>query len=717
MYRFGPFEIETETAELRKHGLRIRIQEQPFRILLMLLERPGQIVTRNEIATELWPEGTYVDFDRGMNSAITRLRQILADSAESPRYIETVAKRGYRFIAPVQILEPAGAQHTPAVEPGRSAGRLKVSRWALGAAAVAVVAAVPYILRPSGDAFHEPYAVVPLTTLPGSEVDPSFSPDGREVVFAWDAGNDGPLNLYVKRIGDENPRRLTTSDYVDRSPAWSPDGRSIAFLRRSPSKISVMVVPAAGGRGQVVTETAPWTGADFFIGFVTFLCWSADNKWLIFPDYDETVGRVGLSAIAPGTGERRRLTRPSKEWLGDFSPVLSPDSRTLAFVRLASLLPTDFWTIALNKDLSPAAEPRRVLLLQAAAAQAVWTSNSRELLVPLRTPTGGYRLHHFAVSDPRHPRLLASLSNLGGCLAISHSARRLVSCRTEMDENVWRIDLSRNGGRFGERTPLAGPARVLITSSAWDGMPQYSPDGKNIVFNSDRSGNPELWMTDADGHHPRKLTELNARLTGCPSWSPDGRQIAFASHVKTQGDVYVLDAITGAVRQLTDDNEDDAFPAWSRDGRWVYFESRRTGVDEIWKVPAAGGQALQVTRKGGCYAAESWDSKYLYFSKCPASDLWRMPASGGPEERILTGMANETTWTVSRERIWFIGPVAGRTGNVLKVLDLSNGNIRQIFQIARPLTLGVAVSPDERSVLWSQMDRITSDLMLVEQFP
>ena len=106
--RFGVYEIDLNNSEIRKHGLRIRIQEQPFQVLSVLLERRGGVVTRDELVRHLWPEGTFVDFDRGLNAAVNRLRQTLSDSAENPRYIETVARQGYRFLMPVEMLTAGG---------------------------------------------------------------------------------------------------------------------------------------------------------------------------------------------------------------------------------------------------------------------------------------------------------------------------------------------------------------------------------------------------------------------------------------------------------------------------------------------------------------------------------------------------------------------------------------------------------------------------------
>ncbi len=106
-YRFGGFEADAATGELRRQGVRVRIHAQPFQVLMMLVERQGEVVTREEISRELWPEGTFVDYEHGVNSAVNRVREALGDKANSPRFVETLARKGYRFVAPVERIEEA----------------------------------------------------------------------------------------------------------------------------------------------------------------------------------------------------------------------------------------------------------------------------------------------------------------------------------------------------------------------------------------------------------------------------------------------------------------------------------------------------------------------------------------------------------------------------------------------------------------------------------
>ena len=105
LYRFGIFEVDAATGELRRQGLRVKLNTQPLQLLLMLLDRPGELVTREEIERALWPDGTFVDFEHGVNSAVNRIREALGDSAANPRFLETLARRGYRFIAPVERVD------------------------------------------------------------------------------------------------------------------------------------------------------------------------------------------------------------------------------------------------------------------------------------------------------------------------------------------------------------------------------------------------------------------------------------------------------------------------------------------------------------------------------------------------------------------------------------------------------------------------------------
>lgn len=252
--RFGVFEVDLEAGELHKNGLKVKLQEQPFQVLALLLERAGEVVTGEELCASLWPDGTFVEFDRSLNIAVNKIREALGDSAASPRFVETVPRRGYRFIAPVEKLGPAPPAGATAAPPSPPRRRVRAA-WMVLPAAVAAVGAVLWYSgwRTPGEKASP--RIVPLTSYPGQELYPTFSPDGNEIAFAWNGAAGDNFDIYRLPIGAVEPLRLTHDPAEDFSPAWSPDGRLIAFKRvLAPGKTAVFLIPALGGSEQKVLK-------------------------------------------------------------------------------------------------------------------------------------------------------------------------------------------------------------------------------------------------------------------------------------------------------------------------------------------------------------------------------------------------------------------------------------------------------------------------------
>ncbi|HSB13893.1 MAG TPA: winged helix-turn-helix domain-containing protein, partial [Bryobacteraceae bacterium] len=226
--RFGVFEADLATMELRKSSLKLRISEQPFLILAALVERPGEVVGREELRQRIWPSDTFVDFDHSINAAVNKLREVLGDSAENPRYIETFPRRGYRFVYPIETQCNGEPEVAAAEAVTTQAAALRRRSWALfyvGVTLVLALAAAFLALRHYLTTARKPDTLlrpVPLTTYAGSEYMPSFSPDGNQVAFAWTGPNGDNLDVYVKMIGTENAVRLTTGPGPKAAPEWSP---------------------------------------------------------------------------------------------------------------------------------------------------------------------------------------------------------------------------------------------------------------------------------------------------------------------------------------------------------------------------------------------------------------------------------------------------------------------------------------------------------------
>ena len=686
---FGVFEVDLATGELRKQGLRIRLQEQPFAVLAALLEHPGEVVTREDLIARLWPDGTVVDFDRGLNAAVTRLRQALSDSAETPRYVETVARRGYRFVG---MLETTA---TPA--PPKRPRRFP---WPAAAAISAIVMAGAgyWLIAGRSDPTEPSWTVAPLTTEPGYEQHASFSPDGRQVTFQWGRGEGGP-RVYVKLVGPGDPIRLTSATHAEYGPAWSPDGKLIAFLRDlDAGTAGIYVIPALGGVERKVAETP---AASFWAlgNPLRRLDWTPDNRHLVVsgPDWHGRMERLLLVSV--DSGEKRWLTAesPDKE-AADREPAVSPDGRTLAFVRGVLTSSESIYLLPLKADLSPAGEPR----LLGPGRNPAWTPDGRELVYrPLRVYVAGLALIGLGGGKPRPLRTLGNDSFLP---TVSRTGR-LAFSRGTRDINIWRQEL----------TATPPPAVALVSSTALDAEARYSPDGARIAFQSDRSGHAEIWTCAGDGARCTQLTAFNgAFITGTPRWSPDGKTIAFDSAAEGRFNIYTIDAGGGPVRRLTSEPAAGAIPSWSNDGKWIYYSSPATGRNEIWRVPSQGGAPVQVTRNGGLVAFESPDGAALYFTKTENdATLWKSGLDGSGETAVVQGVAHRG-FAVTADSVYYLR--VDRTGETIRRFRFATGEDTRIAGLAKTAYLGLALSPDGRYLLYSQIDQQGSDLMLVDQF-
>jgi len=206
--RFGEFEADVQTGELRKNGLKLKFSGQPFQVLAILLERPGEVVTRDELQKRLWPD-TFVDVERNLNTAVNKIREVLGDSAENPRFVETLPRRGYRFIGqPQSAVQP---DVPAAAEPARGSSlhriRLKMGAGALAILVIALAVLGDYRWHGERQQEHAALTAVPFTALQGEETSPAISPDGSRIAFAWngDPGKDEKgFDLYVKVIGSEH---------------------------------------------------------------------------------------------------------------------------------------------------------------------------------------------------------------------------------------------------------------------------------------------------------------------------------------------------------------------------------------------------------------------------------------------------------------------------------------------------------------------------------
>ena len=313
--------------------------------------------------------------------------------------------------------------------------------WRAGAAlaAVVLVAAVVWLrsLRQPVESPQPPLRVTPLTTYPGYESLPSFSPSGDQVVFVWDGDNRDNSDLYVKLVGEGTPLRLTHDPAADSAPAWSPDGRQIAFMRfgsQPEGAADVMLVPPIGGSERKLAQIdSPRIDVDNRVWRWNSygLAWSPDGKQLAVVGRDSPQEPYGIFLLSVETGEKSRLTQPRASTGWDLSPDFSPDGQKVAFVRLTSPYVADIHVVRVTGG-----RPERVTDLGAHIGGLAWTSDDREIIFSMRLPSGGV-LYRIPASGG-NPRQVAAVGEAHGRPALAPQARRLAYGRVVFDSNIWR---------------------------------------------------------------------------------------------------------------------------------------------------------------------------------------------------------------------------------------------------------------------------------------
>jgi len=537
---FGEFELDSRAGKLYRGGHPVKIQPQPLRVLTILAERPGEIVSREELHSRVWGSSTFVEFDQGLNYCVRQIRLALSDQAAKPQYLETLPKQGYRFIATVNGSHEEPVDPAPVLEAAQPRRRLLLASSALALCVIAALA-IWWIARQNLTTGWQLVRQTKLTFFPGDERDPAFSPDGRSIAFSWTGEQGNNRDIYLMPIGSSHtPNRLTRDAAVDMAPAWSPDGSQIAFLRMiAISRGNLVVVPAGGGPERVIHEVR--LKDDFYRSMRPLLTWTPDGTGIAYTAQGDESEKANIY-LTDLQGRARKLFEADEASLGATGPAFSRDGKSLAYILVYG--PPSFTRVVV-RSLTPGykASERQVLGPSGKdVSSPVWTADAGRLIFAQRSGI-------FAWEPGTNARQIYNGAALDGMSAAWGPRGSLRIVTSEMARTELRTVPLHPGGlaAAGDAVPFA-PA-----SATYQSGPQYSPDGKYVVFHGDRSGAFDIWLARVDGTNTQRLTHLNSLDTGFPRWSPDSKRVAFHSFAASKPQIFLVDveqALAGAEHAL-----------------------------------------------------------------------------------------------------------------------------------------------------------------------
>lgn len=747
-YLFGEYRVDPVLQTVYRHGRQINLNRIRTGILIALIERAGQVVTKEEIIRRIWPEQIdHSKTDAALTQQIFHLRRLFHDNPSSPRYILTIPETGYLFYPPVRALISDGREivigspSPVAAEAGEEDGTeghpedglkdegLAASPPLLGKGSIVrgratgekrgvslrrmfilagIIIGLGYLINLSfagkvEESDVKESTVSTLISRPGRKEGLAYSPDGRMLAFLDEGRTNDTVDLFVYRKDNNDILQLTDNPLLEKTIAWSPDNQQIAFLRwvnGVSRKYSINIVPAFGGPERQVGEA------------IDGLDWDPSGQYLAISDDEGPGTPSGIYLLSVDGRERKPLSHPLPGTnLFDFEPKFSPDGREVVFTR---------WSSASSGEVFIAdrqtGQIRQLTFDHKEARLPKWSQNGQEILF-ISNRNGNWRVWRIPKKGGV-PHPVESIVGEIASFSLSPSMNEIALVEKFDDSDLQIHWLNSSSGKESSEAPCAA------NSTRPDHSPRFSPDGKKVVFVSKRTGVDEIWITDVACQKTRQLTNFRTGVVGSPQWSPDGEEIVFDFFNNNQADIYKIDLIGGQLTRLTEDPGSEYLPSWSHDSQWIYFSSDRPALrkdsqrTQVWKMPANGGEAIQVTEYGGKEPFQSLDGKQLFYIR--DDHIWTKELPSGREKRLeaLAGFRLDRYWTLNRRSLFLLVPEENGISRLIS-LDLKTKQLRTIHEVSgsrAPYVSGLSVSADEQRLAVSLIDKSFANITVVRNW-
>jgi Tol biopolymer transport system component/DNA-binding winged helix-turn-helix (wHTH) protein len=725
-YEFGPFRLDLSEHMLVRDGHAVPLTPKIFDVLRVLVQNGGHLVEKERLLREVWPD-SFVE-EGALNRSVSVLRKALGESSSGQKYIETVPKRGYRFVAPVTecfhdsskpIVEPRSrvaidieATHTDLLSlPNASAppaARNNVSQRAAGIAGVLLaVGGLAYaVLGPSEPGRNTPASPAAKhrqVTFTGKESAPTLSPDGRRIAYVSDETPE--KELMVQDLAGGVPLMVFTAPEIGHL-RWSPDGSELIIWARGAGKDGIYVMPELGGAPRRVA------------GGQYIACWSPDGSTIAVANFF-----VGEIWFLNKRGEQQRtVSLQGTHWsIGDID--WSPANGLLTFVSNDYQGRFTIWTI--RPDGS---DQKRVVVENTEIPSARWAPKG-DAIYYFRRLNQTVSLHKILVQPDRENREAFVSTLITGLeadrsFALSADGTRLVYARAPYHSNLWMLEV-------GDGKSHTTATKALTQGTSHIERPRVSPDGTSIVFNIGHEGLANLYTMPITGGSSKQLTFDTFSVGG--AWSADGQWIAFASTRGGKPGVWTVNAGGGIPRALSSSDLSDSFDvAWSPGPQILYQQAANRNYYELDPQTGKGRPFIRDSSVGWIFSpVYSPDRQKIavFWNRPPNRGIWVIDTEGHETPVYMTsaGFARPVGWSADGSAIYAVAgktsanrdltAYLGETVTDAKILmvPLNGGEVRTVAPIPFEEIGAVSMSPDGRRFVFPVYSS-RSDVWVVDNF-
>ena len=668
--QFGDVTVDFRRMSITRGSHPVSIEPKTFDVLRYLIEHRDRLVTKEELLDAAWKD-TFVT-PNVLTRAIAQLRKAIGDDAFEARYVETVAKRGYRFIAPVtavaaaRVADPDVAA-VPAPQASSTSGRRRMAAAMSAVVLVAVIGFVIYAMRDrdagaTADAMPSQLSPRRFTTGSYSYSFPSISPDGRTI--AYSSERDGLMEIYTSGLTAGSKESALTSDGGQNIFAeWSPDGQWIAYHSRK--KGGIWIIPSSGGAARQI------------IDFGSHPAWTPDGRQIVFTsDAGGMAAQSVLWIVRTDGSDRRQLTKLGAPRGGHSKPSVSPDGRWVAFGVSNGHISTEVWIAPIDGSLG---------IKLGNGASPHFSGDGKTVYWVGRTIEGNDALMRVSISEDGSPSsdpgsLQTFTGNFIGDFSVARDGSA-VMWLFRAQANLWAVDVLPSG-----RT--AKPV-AITADDVRNTQPRHARDGR-ITFNQYTVGQPpSVWIMNEDGSNRESLTVgLNVAVLA-PQWSPDGTRVfAQLADFNRKLSFGWLDIATRQLTPVAISGHGVLSPVLSPDGRELVFHViDEAGVINVWRQAIDGGPRKQVTFDGEAMSYPTWSpdgqSVVVEIKRGDHTHIGIVSKDGGPVEMLVTerGQSWPFSWAPdgdriafagSRDGVWNIYSVSRKTKDVRQVTDFAS---------------------------------------------